>query len=138
MTLDVEINVREPLLHVEARTRFAHPRQVAVTHDVGVGIIRAEAQQQLPQRLLLRRRARVGGTAVLVQSALVADAYRVRIVTQGVRPGLVFRTAGIYRPVLGDVIMIADTSEAARPVARLQCLHGEILVLARGGTVNDD
>lgn len=138
MTLDVEINVREPLLHVEARTRLLHPRQVAVTDDLRLGIVRAEAPQKLLHRLLLRLRARVGGIAVPVESALVADTYGAGVVAAGMGACLLLGAAGIDHAVAGDVIMIADTSEAARPVARLQCLHGEILVLARGGTVNDD
>ena len=129
----MEVDGFEPLLHVEAGTALAHPGQVAVADDLGIGIVCAEALQQLCHASLLGRSAGVGGMAVAVEAALVADADAVGVVAAGMGARLVLWAAGIYHSILRDVIVVADVVETTRLVAGFQLLHREVPV-GTGGT----
>ena len=131
--LQVEVYLLEPCLHVEAGTVFLHPGQVAVTHNLGLWIVGAEALQEIFHTLLLRLGTGVGRLAVLVEAALVADTDAVGVVVAGVGSRLVLGTAGIYHAILRDVIVVADVAEAAGLVAGFQLLHREASV-GTGGT----
>ncbi len=135
---DIEVDVLEPLLHVEAGAGLADPGEVAVTDDLGIGVVGAEALQQLYHGALLGRRAGVGGIAVLVEAALVADADGAGVVVLGVGTYHLFGTAGIDLPVLGDVVVVTDGAEATCLVARLKVCDREVVSDTSGGTVNYD
>lgn len=136
--LYVEVDGLEPFLHVEAGTSLPYPRQVAVAYDVGIGIVCAEAFQQLVHGVFLCRGARVVGVSLPVESALVADAYAVGVVASGVSACHVFGSAGVYLAVLGDVVVVAYGAEAACQVACLEVFYAEVLVCTGGGAVDYD
>ena len=134
----MEVDGFEPFLYVEAGTALAHPGQVAVADDLGIGIVCAEALQQLCHASLLGRSAGVGGMAVAVEAALVADADAVGVVVLGMGAGHFLGTAGIDFAVFGDVVVVADGLEASRLVAGFEVFYREVLGGSRSGTVNDD
>ena len=105
----MEVDVFEPVSNIEARTVLSDIRQVAMAQDLGIGIIHAQAMQQFLHRHFLCQGTGVGGMAVRVESALIADTYGVGVVVAGMSPCDALRPAGIEGAVLGDVIVIADT-----------------------------
>jgi hypothetical protein len=137
--------------HFEARTllnpffRLYQPVPVQVRTEVTMPAdtdIVPKAFQELmhkqPERRALFRRTGIFGTPPDIQTALIADAYRVRIMALGMRPDK-FQSTGIdYRAILTDVVVIADTAEATATVIFLQFGHSQRTVFACGGTVNND
>ena len=71
----MEVNFFQPLLDIIARTGFSDPWEVSVPDDFGFWIVEAEALQKLYHRALLGCGSRIGGIAVGIQAALVADSY---------------------------------------------------------------
>jgi hypothetical protein len=138
-------------VHFEARTllnpffRLYHSVTVQVRTEVTMPAdtdIVPKAFQELmhkqPERRALFRRTGIFGTPPDIQTALIADAYRVRIMALGMRPDK-FQSTGIdYRAILTDVVVIADTAEATATVIFLQFGHSQRTVFACGGTVNND
>lgn len=92
--LDVEADVLQPLLDIEARTGLSDPRKVTMAQDLGIGIVGAERLEQLLHRLLLSLCTSVGRLAFLVETALVADANAVGIVVEGMGAHLSLGTQG--------------------------------------------
>jgi hypothetical protein len=137
--------------HFEARTllnpffRLYHSVTVQVRTEVTMPAdtdIVPKAFQELmhkqPERRALFRRTGIFGTPPDIKTALIADAYRVRIMALGMRPDK-FQSTGIdYRAILTDVVVIADTAEATATVIFLQFGHSQRTVFACGGTVNND
>ena len=115
-----------------------HSGQVSVSEDYCLWVLAVEMHEQLFHRLLLGGGAGVGGIAVDIESAFVADADRVGVVVLGVCADDRLGAAGVCGAVLGDVVVIADGGEAARLVAGFEGRHGEVLGDAGGGAVNDD
>lgn len=97
--LDVEIDVLEPLLHVEARAGLLDPWQVSVAYDLGIGIVDGQVLQKAYQGSLLGWGAGVGRIAVLVQAALIADADAVGIVATGMGSHVLLGAAGMDHAV---------------------------------------
>jgi hypothetical protein len=137
--------------HFEARTllnpffRLYHSVTVQVRTEVTMPAdtdIVPKAFQELmhkqPERRALFRCTGIFRTPPDIQTALIADAYRVRIMALGMRPDK-FQSTGIdYRAILTDVVVIADTAEATATVIFLQFGHSQRTVFACGGTVNND
>ena len=137
--------------HFEARTllnpffRLYHSVTVQVRTEVTMPAdtdIVPKAFQELmhkqPERRVLFRCTGIFRTSLGIQTALIADAYRVRIMALGMRPDK-FQSTGIdYRAILTDVVVIADTAEATATVIFLQFGHSQRTVFACGGTVNND
>ena len=65
----------QPLLYIKAGTGFSDPWEVTMTDDFGIGIVEAETLQKLYHRVLLGFGSGIGGIAVGIQAALVADSY---------------------------------------------------------------
>ena len=132
----MEVDVFEPVSNIEARTVLSDIRQVAVAQDLGIGIIHAQAMQQFLHRHFLCQCTGVGGMAVRVESALIADTYGVGVVVAGMSPCDALRPAGIEGAVLGDVIVIADGVEAAGLMTGFQLFNSEVLVHSRGAAMH--
>ena len=132
----MEVDVFEPVSNIEARTVLSDIRQVAMAQDLGIGIIHAQAMQQFLHRHLLGQGTGVGGMAVRVESALIADTYGVGVVVAGMSPCDALRPAGIEGAVLGDVIVIADGVEAACLMTGFQLFNSEVLVHSRGAAMH--
>lgn len=124
------------LLGIEARTVLADARQVAVAQDDGLGVVDAEAFQQGVQRGLLFWGAGVLGTALGVQSTLVADADGVLVVVAGVGADEVLVTRLVDLAVAGDVVVVAGESVPAVVAGDERC-HRKGLVLPRRTAVDD-
>ena len=123
---------------VEARTGLARI-QVVMTHDDGLRIIQPEREEQIQQRLLLRLGARVGRSALAVESAFVADADRVAVVVLAVGARLLLRSSGMYMSVARDIVMVPDVTEVpVLHVVALAGLEAQALTLRRGRAVNDN
>ena len=132
----MEVDVFEPVSNIEARTVLSDIRQVAMPQDLGIGIIHAQAMQQFLHRHFLCQGTGVGGMAVRVESALIADTYGVGVVVAGMSPCDALRPAGIEGAVLGDVIVIADGVEAASLMTGFQLFNSEVLVHSRGAAMH--
>ena len=132
----MEVDVFEPVSNIEARTVLSDIRQVAMAQDLGIGIIHAQAMQQFLHRHFLCQCTSVGGMAVRVESALIADTYGVGVVVAGMSPCDALRPAGIEGAVLGDVIVIADGVEAAGLMTGFQLFNSEVLVHSRGAAMH--
>ena len=111
-------------------------RQVAVTQNDGLGIILAQGAQQGMQSGFLLGGAGVLGTAVLVESALVADADRVLVVVAGMGTGEVLVARLEQLAVTLNVVVVAGVSVPC-VVAGDERRHGEVLRLPRRTAVND-
>ena len=99
-----------------------------MTEDFGFGIVGAEALEKLYHGLLLGWGASVGGIAVDIKSAFVANADTVGIVIFGMSTGHFLGTARIDGAVLGDVVVVADGAEAAGFVAGFEGFYREVAV----------
>ena len=133
----VILNVLVLLLGIETGTVFVDAREVAVTEDDGFGVVDAERLKQGMEGGLLRCGARVLGTALGVQSTLVADADGVLVVVAGVGTDEVLVARLIYLAVALYVVVVAGEAEAA-VVAGDERGDGERPVLAGRRTVNND
>ena len=133
----VILNVLVLLLGIEAGAAFTYVRQVAVTEDDGLGVVDAERLEQGVQSGLLRCGAGVLGTALGVETALVADADAVLVVVAGMGAGEVLVAGLIYLAVALYVVVVAGEAEAA-VVAGDERGDGERPVLAGRRTVNND
>ena len=95
-------------------------------------------RHQQVHRTTLFRCTGIFRTSLGIQTAFIADTYRMSIVALGMRPDK-FQSTGIdYRAILTDVVVIADTAEATATVIFLQFGHSQRTVFACGGTVNND
>ena len=121
---------------IEARTVLSDAWQVAVAQDDGLGVVDAEAFQEGVQGGLLFRGAGVLGSALGVQSTLVADADGVLVVVAGVGADEVLVARLVHLAVAGDVVVVAGESVSA-VVAGDERRHREGLVLPRRTAVND-
>jgi len=111
--------------------------EVAMAEDVGIRVGFLQATEQAQQGAFLAGCAGVVGFAVLVETALVADAERVLVVAYGVGTHQLFVARLVCPAVAGDVVVVAREPEPFRVTADEGC-HGKVLVRARGRTVNDN
>ena len=112
--------------------------EVAVTADAAAGVVHAHEHQQDVEGMLLVDGAGIGGTAVFVKAAFIADADAVGVVALGVSAGLGDGTEGFDVAVLTDVEMIACAGEAPAQVVCCQVVFRVVAVAAGGGTVDND
>ena len=120
------------LRRVEARTVLADIRaELAVSQDAGVRIVRLQLAEQIEERTLLGVGAGVGGTALLVQTAFVADADAVVVPAGGMGTDVMDGTATVYLAVAGDIEVVANLSKTTLQVATAQSLYREIDIATR-------
>ena len=111
--------------------------EVAMAEDAGIGVGLLQATEQAQQGALLAGCAGVGRMAMFVETAFVADAERVLVITFGVGTNQLFMSRLVRLAVAGDVVVVARESEPFRVTADEGC-HGKVLVRARGRTVDDN
>ena len=111
--------------------------EVAVAEDDGLGVVDAEGLEQGVQGSFLRCSAGVLGTALGVETALVADADAVLVVVEGVGAGEVLVARLVQLAVALYIVVVAGEAEAA-VVAGDERGDGERPVLAGRRTVNND
>jgi len=110
--------------------------EVAMAGEEADGIGSGELVHQGTQGLFLCGSSGVGGVAVSVKSALVADAYAVGVVALGMGA---WRFKGAHRvdgSVLGDVEVVATIAETTLQVVGQQ-LGGEVVDRGFGGRAMD-
>ena len=131
------LNILILLLRIEAGAVLVDVGEVAVTEDDGFGVVDAEGLEQGVQSGFLRCSAGVLGTALGVETALVADADAVLVVVAGMGAGEVLVAGLIQLAVALYVVVVAGEAEAA-VVAGDERGDGERPVLAGRRTVNND
>ena len=134
----MEMDLLEPFAGVETGTGLADAGEVAVTEDLGIGEVNAEAAEQFFHGDLLSFGTGVGRTTLGIESAFVADAQTVGVVAADMRTGLCHGTERLYIAVPADVIVITCAGEAPAQVVCCQVMFGVATVTAGSGTVNDD
>ena len=97
--------------------------QVAVTDYQCAGVAPVQLFEQSSHGSLLLSRPRVGGLTADVQSALVADAYRMGVVVHAVGADLPCRSAWLYLSVTTEDVVVADAvkSSLLMPLIYLLC-----------------
>lgn len=98
---------------IEARAIFLYPWEVAMTEDLGIGIVVQQAAEQGLHGVLLSWGTGIVGFALLIETAFVADAYRMGIVSAGVSTNLFLWATAVYLTILCDVVVIADALETS-------------------------
>ena len=81
--------------------------QFAVAYDLGIGVVNLQRAEQGDEGGTLGWGSGVGGTALLVETALVADTDGMGVVVAGMGADHLFGTAEVELAVAGDVVMIA-------------------------------
>ena len=138
MILNVEVDLLQPLLDIEAWATLAYPRQVSMTDNLGFGIIYGKTLQKLYHAALLGFRASVGWDAVGIETALVTDADAMGVVMLGMGANHLLGTARVNGAILGDVVVVADGTEATSLVAGFQGFYCEVLIHTSGTAMYHD
>ena len=136
--LDMEFDVFEPFLGVEARAFLAHAREVTVAEDFCIRVVEAEAVEEFLHRYLLCEGTGVGWFAVGIETALIADGDAVGVVVTGVSADFSLWSARVEGTILGDVVVVADGFETSGEVAGFQGFDCEVLCHTRGTAMQYD
>ncbi len=112
--------------------------EVAVTDNLGVGVVLLQVLEEEPQGGLLLRSAGVLGTAFLVQTALIADADGVLVVVADMGSGEFLRPSFLDGALTIDVPVVAALGEAPGLVPAVDVVDGDSLRESCGGAVYDD
>ena len=128
----------EPFAGVETGTGLADAGEVAVTEDLGIGEVDAEAAEQFFHGDLLSFGAGVGRTTIGIQTTLVTDADGAAVVRSGMRPHLQETTMLRHRSVTADIEVIANGTEATSLVVAHHLLHGITSITPRGRTMEHE
>lgn len=134
----MEMDLLEPFAGVETGTGLADAGEIAVTEDLGIGEVDAEAAEQFFHGDLLCFGTGVGRTTLGIESAFVADAYAVLVEVEGVGAYFVLGSAGVEGAVAGDVVVIADAAIATCFMAGFELLDGETLGDSRRAAMQHD
>ena len=134
----MEVYFFQPLLNIKAGTAFSDPWKVSVTNDFGIRIVKAEAFQKFYHTTLLGFCTGISGSAVGIETALVANADAVGVVMLGMGTGHFLWAARVDFSILGDVVVVADGLEATRLVTGFKVFNREIAVGSGGRAMNDD
>ena len=91
----------------EAGTGFVNTLQLAVTDDVGIGIVLFQRDEQGVKGELLGRGAGVGSTAFLIEATLIANADGVGVVVAGMGADHLLGATEVQLAIAGDVVVVA-------------------------------
>lgn len=109
--------------------------KIAVTADATAGIVAQQELDEHTQGVLLKRGTGVGGFALLVQSAFVANADAVGIVTADVRAGFLHGTKGFDVAITADVIVVSGFAESAADMVGGKVVFRIAAIATGSGTV---
>lgn len=123
---------------VEAWTCLLNAGQVSMAQDLTDGWeLALQLLDELRHRLLLGLGAGVGEMAVLVQAALIADAYRGGVVAAGMGTHALQGSGVGHRAVSADVIVVADEAPVVHHhVVMVELFYGVVLVAAGSGAMH--
>ena len=113
-------------------------RQFTVAHDLGIGVVGLQGDEQRVEGQLLGWCPGVSGSAFLVEATFIADADGVGVVVAGVGADHLFGTAEVQLAVAGDVVVVAAALPAAGLVHLVELLHRDVLVGAARRAVNNN
>ena len=91
----------------EGGTGLVDALQFAVADNLGIGIVLLQREEQREESFFLGRGAGVGSAALLVETALVANADGVGVVVAGMGADHLFGAAEVELTITGDVIVVA-------------------------------
>ena len=111
--------------------------QLAVTDNLGIGVIHLQRLQQMPEGSFLGLGAGVLGIAFLVSAALVAHPDGVLVVVAGMGPDEVLMAGLIQQTVSRDIIMVSCEPEPGMMTGN-EVLNGEPTVATRCAAVDDN
>ena len=83
-----------------------------MAENPGIRVVHLQRLQQGVQGCLLFPGPRVGVIAVLIKSALIAEANRVLVVVAGVRPWQILVPRLVHLSVAGNIVVVAGEPEA--------------------------
>lgn len=127
------------LFRLQARTILgSRTRQIPMTHNLGFREKPLQDSNQFTDSGILLRSQRVGRSAFLVQTALVADTYRAAVVGAGMGTNLQQETVLRAAAVLSHIKVVADVTETACQMVASQLLHRIIPVASRGRTMQHE
>lgn len=109
-----------------------------MTHNLGFRKKPLQDSKQFTDSGILLRSQRVGRSAFLVQTALVADTYRAAVVGAGMGTNLQQETVLRAAAVLSHIKVVADVTETACQMVASQLLHRIIPVASRGRTMQHE
>ncbi len=112
--------------------------EVAVTAEAGGGVVSQQGHDEDTEGVLLEGGAGIGGAAVFVQSAFVAEGDAVGVVATGVGTGSFDWAQGNDVAVHSDVIVITCAGESPAQVVCCQVVLRVAAVAAGGGAVDND
>ena len=123
---------------IEAGAVLVDALELIMADNLGIGIVLFQRDKQRVESELLGWGAGVGGTALLIETAFVADADGVGIIMPGVGADHLFGAAEVELAVAGDVVVVAAALPAAGLVHLVKPFHGDVLVRSRCRAVNDN
>lgn len=112
--------------------------EVAMAADATARIVAQQELDKHAEGVFLKRSTGVGGFAMLVQSAFVADADAVGIIAADVCAGFLHGTKGFDVAIAADVIMVSGFTEAATDMIGGKIVFRIATIAAGSGTVYDD
>ena len=121
----------------EAGTGFGRgAAHLVVAADEGLGKLLFQFHKEAFKRTALRYGAGVLGIALRVQAALVADAYGAAVEGTAMGTYLVQTAVTADGAVAADVVVVTDVDEASGEMVATEALHGIVLGLEGGRTVD--
>jgi hypothetical protein len=127
-----------PLFGLYLTVMVAVGTEVAVSAEPTAGIVAQQELDEHAEGVFLKRGTGVGGFAMLVQSAFVADADAVGIIAADVCAGFLHRTKGFDVAIAADVIMVSGFTESATDMIGGKIVFRIAAIAAGSGTVYDD
>ena len=109
-----------------------------MTEDLCVGIIHLQTAEQGQQRVLLGWCTRISGFAVGIETALVANAYRMGIVAADMGSCHLLGATPMRVPVLRDVVVVPDGLETTCQMTGFEGFDGKVMGDSSRRAVNDD
>ena len=111
--------------------------QLPVSHDLSIGVIDLQTSKQGDEGSTLSRGAGIGRATTVIETSLIADADGMSIVMPGMSSNHLFGAADVELAITGDVVVVAAAVPSFGTMHLVEHLEGEVLVRARGRTVND-
>ena len=112
--------------------------ELTMSDNLCIRIVLFQRDEQCVESELLGRCPGVGGAALLIETALVADADGVGIIMPGVGADHLLGMAEVELAVAGDVVVVAAALPAFGFVHLVEPFHGDVLVRSAPCTMNDD
>jgi len=111
--------------------------QLPVSHDLSIGVIDLQTSKQGDEGCTLSRGAGIGRVTTVIKATFVTDTNGMSIVMLGMSTNHFFGTPDVELAITGDVVVVAAAVPSLSTVHLVEHLERQMLVRARGCTVND-